>query len=241
MLKRNMGSWNYHTERILGRVTGPLRRRRVRYFVRHFRLGPHHRVLDLGSEDGSYLGANYPYPGSILLADIDEAPMKRGVARFGLRGYHVIPPEGRLPFEDAEFDAVWCNSVIEHVTLPRAELDRVRDEVFRRRADEHQFAFAREVARVAKQYFVQTPYIHFPIESHSWLPLIQYLPHEARWMLSRRLRALWVKRWTADFLLYDRSRFGRHFFDATRILTERVAGLPKSLIAVKLHEPSLSP
>jgi hypothetical protein len=226
-------SWNYCTEEVLGRMTGPLRRRRVRLFVEQLRLGPHHRVLDLGSEDGSYLGTSYPHPENVLLGDIDEGPMKAGVVRYGLRGYRVISPEGPLPFGDQEFDAVWCNSVIEHVTLPRSELERVEDEAFCHRADEHQFAFAREIARVGKRYLVQTPYIHFPVESHSWLPLVQYLSQERRWRLSRRLSAIWVKRWRADFLLYDQDRFRRHFFDATRIVTERVLGIPKSLIAVK--------
>ena len=63
-----------------------------------------------------------------------------------------------LPFEDAEFDLAYCSSVIEHV--PRG-----------RRA-----AFAAELRRVARGWYVQTPARSFPIEPHSLLPGAHWLP-----------------------------------------------------------------
>lgn len=219
--------------RRLGKLTRGLKRKRVELFVRLLGLGPGDRVLDLGSEAGAYLSAYYPHPQNIVLADIDEEPMRRGVARFGLAGYRVIPADGPLPFRDAEFDAVWCNSCIEHVTLGRPELGRVSDREFRARADQHQRQFASEVERIARRYFVQTPFFHFPIESHAWLPFMQYLPQESRFLLSQRLKPYWIKQWTADFLLYDMRRFRDHFPGASAIRVERVCGIPKSLIAIR--------
>lgn len=58
--------------------------------------------------------------------------------------------------------------MIEHVTVPKARVWELRSGVqFRREARERQRAFADEVRRLGRQYFVQTPYRHFPIESHS--------------------------------------------------------------------------
>lgn len=228
-----MLEWNQYTERQLSRLTHRLKSWRVRFFVRALHLGPNHSVLDLGSEDGSYLARYYPYPQNLVLADLAEAPMKRGVERYGLRGYIVLPEEGLLPIRDRQYDAVWCNSVIEHVTVPRKELASIQHKEFCRRADEHQRRFAAEIRRIALRYFVQTPYVHFPVEAHSWLPLVQYLPHTTRWWLSRRLRRLWVKQWTPDFHLYDFRRFQGHFPDATAFHVERVLGLPKSLMAIR--------
>lgn len=224
------GRWNDRTERRLSRITDGLKRKRVERFMSACGIGPTHTILDLGSEDGSYLASCYPYPKQIVLADVDEGPMRDGVRKFGLKDYVVIPRDGGLPFSDGAFDAVWCNSVIEHVTLPRAELATARDAEFRRRADAHQRAFATEVARVGRAYFVQTPHRHFPIEAHSWLPFTQYLPQELRWRASRALRRVWVKQWKADFLLYDAKRFQSHFPGAT-IEVETVFGLPKALLA----------
>jgi hypothetical protein len=230
------GRWNDLSESQLSRLTARLKRKRVERFVEACRLDASHTILDLGSEDGSYLASCYPYPQNIVLADIDDGPMREGVRRYGLKGYEVIPRDGALPFSRGSFDAVWCNSVIEHVTLPRAELAVASDRDFRRDADAHQQAFASEVDRVGRSFFVQTPYLHFPVEAHSWLPLMQYLPQDWRWTASRALRRVWVKKWKADFLLYDEARFARHFPGA-RIEFERVFGLTKALIAIKTAGP----
>ena len=67
------------------------------------------------------------------------------------------PPPG-LPFTDGEFDLVYCSSVIEHVPPARRE------------------TFARELRRVGRGWFVQTPAFSFPIEPHALLPFAHWLP-----------------------------------------------------------------
>jgi hypothetical protein len=227
--------WNAYVEGKLSALTHGLRRKRVENFVRKLRLGPNDLVLDLGSEDGSYLAGSYPYPHNIVLADLDEEPMRTGVQKFGLRDYIVLSLDGTIPAGDRHFNAVWCNSVIEHVTVDRALLPSLSDREFRRRADEHQRRFASEIARVAEQYFVQTPYVHFPIESHAWLPGIQYLSQPTRLRLSRLLRRGWIKQWTPEFYLYDVARLREHYPDATALEVERFLGLPKSLIVMRVR------
>jgi len=230
-----MPKWNQFTEEHLGKITRRVKQRRVDFFVKVLDLGPNDRVLDLGSEDGSYLGTSYPFPGKITLADIPakEKSMKMGVEKFGLNGFKILPLDGGLPFADLEFDVVWCNSVIEHVTVDRDEQETLSDPEFVRRAAAHQAAFAREIARVGKKYFVQTPYKHFPVESHSWFPFVQYAPQPVRTRLARIMKKVWVKQWKADFHLYDMNRFRREFGDATGVFYERALFLPKALIAYK--------
>ena len=228
-----MPKWNAYTERQLSRITARLKRKRVEMFVRILGLRPDDIVLDLGSEDGSYLASYYPYPRNIVLADLLEEPMKRGVARHGLKSYVVLEQDEPIPAGDREFDAVWCNSVIEHVTIDRAELASVSSGAFRHRADQRQRLFAQEISRVGKRYFVQTPYLHFPLEAHAWLPGVQYLPQSMHWRLSRWLKKVWVKQWGPDYHLYDFRRFRAHFPDATFFHIERFLGLPKSLLAIR--------
>jgi SAM-dependent methyltransferase len=67
-----------------------------------------------------------------------------------------------LPFAADEFDLVYCSSVIEHVPPPRRA------------------AFAAEVRRVGRGWFVQTPAFSFPVEPHSLLPFAHWLPVRAR-------------------------------------------------------------
>ena len=63
-----------------------------------------------------------------------------------------------LPFAEDEFDLVYCSSVIEHVAPSRRE------------------AFAAELRRVGRGWFVQTPAFSFPIEPHALLPFAHWLP-----------------------------------------------------------------
>jgi SAM-dependent methyltransferase len=67
-----------------------------------------------------------------------------------------------LPFADGAFDLAYCSSVIEHV------------------APAHRAAFARELRRVARGWYVQTPAYSFPVEPHALLPFAHWLPHALR-------------------------------------------------------------
>jgi len=80
-------------------------------------------------------------------------------------------------FKDKEFDIVFSNSVIEHV----GEL-------------EDQKKMAREVQRVGKHYFVQTPNYYFPMEPHFLFPGYQFLPLAIRVWLLRHYDLGFMKR-----------------------------------------------
>jgi SAM-dependent methyltransferase len=120
-----------------------------------------------------------------------------------------------LPFADGAFDLVYCSSVIEHV--PPA-----------RRA-----AFARELRRVGRGWYVQTPAWSFPIEPHSLLPGAQWLP--ARWR--RRYWRLGAAAGTwEDISLLRRHELWELF--EREVFKERMGLLAKSWIAVKRIDPS---
>jgi len=93
------------------------------------------------------------WPNRITLADIHEGPMRRGAGRFGFEGWMLLSGDGTVPVKDRAFDAVWCNSVIEHVTVPRSELPGMSDREFLDRSEATQARFAREIARIASGYF----------------------------------------------------------------------------------------
>lgn len=62
-----------------------------------------------------------------------------------------------LPFADDAFDVVYCSSVVEHID------------------PESRFAFAAEIRRVGRGWYVQTPAWEFPIEPHALLPSAHWL------------------------------------------------------------------
>ena len=123
-------------------------------------------------------------------------------------------------FSDGEFDIVFSNSVIEHV----GDMDAQR-------------AMAKEIRRVGKRYFVQTPNRHFPVEPHYVFPFIQYLPKEVqyhiilRWPFSRNsYRNPEISRMHVEEIrLLNRKELLELFPDA-QVYSEMCLGLKKSYV-----------
>jgi SAM-dependent methyltransferase len=132
------------------------------------------------------------------------------VARPGYPGPFVQADASvRLPFADGEFDLAYANSVIEHVAPARRP------------------AFAAELRRVARGWYVQTPARSFPIEPHSLLPGAQWLPLGLR-------RRYWRLGATGDW--QEIALLGRRELEALfgAAEPERFGPLAKSWISVRL-------
>jgi SAM-dependent methyltransferase len=141
----------------LARLAGPLaaraRARRHALLFGLTELQPGARVLDVGC---GRIGLRALEPAlDITGVDLVERPEYPGA-------FVRADAADGLPFADDEFDLVYCSSVIEHV--PPA-----------RRA-----AFAAEVQRAGRGWFVQTPAYSFPIEPHALLPFAHWLPPRLR-------------------------------------------------------------
>lgn len=212
------------------------RQKRAALFRSAFQLRPDTKILDLGSESGSnihaVLSGTPVSPANTYIADIDPAAVERGAQRFGFQPV-LVGENGKLPFPDGYFDIVYCSSVIEHVTLPKNEIWTTRSgKEFRTRSLEHQRAFACEIQRVGRQFFVQTPYRWFVLESHSWLPFIGWLPREAIIPTLRFARKFWPKWTSPDWYLLNRRELAS-MFEGAEIRDEKWLGLTKSIMAVK--------
>jgi 2-polyprenyl-3-methyl-5-hydroxy-6-metoxy-1,4-benzoquinol methylase len=123
--------------------------------------------------------------------------------------------------EDNQFDIVFSNSVIEHVG-----------------GYEQQKRMAREIQRVGKRYFVQTPNYYFPIEPHFLFPGFQWLPVSVRVFLISHFSLGWVKRipdtdearkLIKSIRLLRKSEFLALFPEA-KLYEEKLFGLAKSFI-----------
>lgn len=196
------------------------RARRMRRFVRDFGITAHTRVLDIGGTFYNWTLA--PVRPRLTLLNLPRAtePVPEGVDWVAADGC-------ALPFADASFDVVFSNSVIEHL----ATIERQR-------------LFAAEVARVGKQYYVQTPNRWFPVETHLLTPCIHYLPKRwqaplvRRWTVWAMLTGIqgerknfYIEHYLAEVRLLDRGELQAHFPHAT-VVPEHFPGLTKSLIAM---------
>ena len=129
-----------------------------------------------------------------------------------------------LDAEDNAFDIAHSNSVIEHVG------DWAQMEMF-----------ARETQRLAPRYYVQTPYFWFPVEPHFSAPFFHWLPEATRArMLMKRDHGFMQRtddlgaamRAVQHARLLDKTMM-RHLVPDARQVDETVAGLTKSLMAIR--------
>ena len=114
----------------------------------------------------------------------------------------------RLPFDDGAFDLAYSSSVVEHVRVERRA------------------AFAAEVRRVARGWYVQTPARSFPIEPHALLPFAHWLPVALR----RQYWRLGAQGHWEDISLLRRGEMTALFGPP---VPERMGPLTKSWVSVK--------
>ena len=187
----------------IARLASPLaaraRARRHEQFFALTRLPEDARVLDLGC---GALGLRGLEP-QLEITGVDLQPRPDYPGPF----VRADAADG-LPFADHEFDLVYCSSVIEHVPPPRRD------------------AFAAELRRVGRGFFVQTPAFSFPLEPHALLPFAHWLPVALR---KRYWRYGAAGDWE-EISLLRRAELERLFGPA---LAERVGPLVKSWVCVQ--------
>lgn len=139
-----------------------IRKKTFGLFMRKIRPTARDAILDLGitadilTEADNYFEVLYPFPDKITGAGVEDlSKLKTIYPRM-----NVIQADGRnLPFNPHSFDIVFSGSVLEHVGS--------RDD---------QRRFVSEALRVGKRVFISTPNRYFPLEVHTGLPLLHYLP-----------------------------------------------------------------
>ena len=201
------------------------------------------KILDFGSSEGSHINEIVKNTKinkhNVYIADIDKNALNRGRKKFGFKTI-LIRKNSILPFRNKYFDIVYSNSVIEHVTheisqYPQVEKKRIwkinSNKEFRKNALKNQNKFAKEIIRLGKNYFVQTPYKHFPIESHSWLPFVQYLPRPILISSIKILNLFWIKKTQPDWNLLLMSDM-KKFFPDSKIIQEKRLGFIKSIMSL---------
>lgn len=132
-------------------------------FEKCFPPKPKQRILDLGVDSSSetadlhFFEYFYPYREKVVAAGLETGELFNSL--YPQIHYVQVKRNTPLPFEDKSFDIVFCNAVIEHVG-----------------GKEQQARFLSDIIRVGKSAFVTTPNRWYPIELHTVMPLIHYLP-----------------------------------------------------------------
>jgi hypothetical protein len=200
-----------------GSLTHRVRQRRDEEFKRRFPDLADMRVLDLGGTAVSWrvLGLR---PDSVTLVNLDR------------------PEEPAEPWMTAvqadacaggfgKYDLVFSNSLIEHLG-----------------GHARRQQFAEVVRESAPSWWIQAPYRYFPIEPHWFFPCFQFLPFRVRRVVCQHWNTLHqpalkdpaeAAELVASVELPSATEM-RMYFPDTEIWFERIAGLPKSLVSIKV-------
>ena len=165
-------------------------------FIATMQPKPTDEILDVGvsdvvSDDANVVERKYPYPKRITACGIGDAVEFK--ASYPKIRYVRIPPNQRLPFEDAAFEVATSNAVLEHVC-----------------SRENQSLFVSELCRVARRVFISVPHRYFPVEHHTALPFVHY----SESLFAAACRATGKNEWSdpANLILMTR----RRLFDLAR-------------------------
>lgn len=146
----------------IGRLLVRIREQVFCTFMTSLRPAPGDSILDIGASAEDHQSSNhfekrYPHTSKICALGIDHLPTL--TAQFP--GLTVVQGDARkLPFATRSFDFVHSHAVIEHVGS-RAQ----------------QAEFLSEALRVARKgVFITTPNRWHPMEAHTGLPFLHYLP-----------------------------------------------------------------
>ncbi len=150
---------------VSARISLRSRERKLCLFLDLLQPGPETSVVDVGVTDAPFGGGStdnffealYPWPERITA--VGHTELDRFQAAFP--AVTAVRADGReLPFADGAFDLGFSNAVIEHVAGGR----------------QGQRRFLAELCRVARRVFVTTPNRVFPVDPHSLLPFVHWLP-----------------------------------------------------------------
>ena len=181
------------------------RKRKLELFLDELAPTAETTVLDVGADelgfgDGggcktlNFFEELYPWPERITALGLHDGA--------GFRAHYPAIPyvQGNaleLPFADSAFDVVFSNAVIEHVG-----------------GREEQRRFVSEAVRVGRRVFLTTPNRRFPLEVHTRLPLVHWLPDG---VAHRAYRAT-GKSWAEEIHLLSRRSLASLFLGRVRVL-----------------------
>jgi len=155
--------------RVASQVSLRSRKRKLDLFLALFEPGPGSSVVDVGVTNATFGGGSsdnffealYPWPERVTAVGATELD----VFAAAFPQVRAVRADGReLPFADGEFDFGFSNAVVEHVAGGR----------------DGQRRFVHELCRVSRRVFVTTPNRWFPLEVHTLLPFVHWLPGRAR-------------------------------------------------------------
>jgi len=196
-----------------------IRRKMFSKFMTAIKPNENQKILDIGvTSDSKYQESNYfeklyPHKEKIVCVGTEDGSHLE-TQYPGIRFVQIVPQES-LPFRDKEFDITFCNAVIEHVGDSK-----------------RQKKFINEMLRVSSSFFLTTPNRWCPVEFHTAIPLLHFLPKKIyRKILNVLGETYWSKEENLNLLTKKELRALFAKDSNVSIDNMRLLGLSTNLIA----------
>lgn len=192
---------------------------RMQYFLKLIEpLQKPLKILDVG-------GTEYLWEQIGLKEDMNYSITLLNLSRQNVTGKNFKSIAGDATdlsnFKDNTFDIVFSNSVIEHLYTK-----------------DNQKKMSKEVMRVGKYYFIQTPNKYFFLEPHYLLPFIHFFSKSIQYFILTRTKLSRLRKWNPDLAkrYTDEIRLISHneikkMFLGSFVWKEKFLGFNKSFIA----------
>jgi len=208
-----------------GNFSSKLRRKRFNLFQQYIEKSElkNPKIVDVGGtkvyweQINNYFNSSY----SPVIINISKNELLES-------NYSGIVGDGKfLSFiKDNIFDIAYSNSVIEHLLT-----------------FEEQIEMTKNIRRVAKYYFIQTPAFIFPLEPHFLFPFFHWLPKKIRIWLVTHFNLGWFKKCVnkndAEILVNSIRIVMKNelkiLFSGAQILTEKFLMIPKSYLITNMN------
>lgn len=164
--------YRYTAKGWLSDISLKARTRIFKFFMDELIPLPDEKVLDVGATsdmsrpESNFFEHMYPFKNRVTAAGVEDVALLKD--RLPDVSFVRIKPGEPLPFADEEFDLAFSNATLEHV-----------GDAGRRKA------FVRELTRVSRRGLIAVPDRSFPVEHHTCLPFLHWLPREVHWTLLR--------------------------------------------------------
>ena len=207
-----------HRSRLAYCLATRSRQAKLQLLLNQIGADPSVRILDIGAgREWEYsentLEKYCPHPERIVAVSLHEEIYDLGHAYPTVAWVQADGLE--LPFADKAFDIAVSNAVIEHVIGDNA----------RRR-------FIGEMLRVASRCFVTTPNALFPVDPHSRLPIVHWLPNKWHNWITRRIGIGFISKGPGGYFDSITPDQLRSYFPDREKVQIRLGWLGMTLIAI---------
>jgi ubiquinone/menaquinone biosynthesis C-methylase UbiE len=210
------------TSPLIDKISFSVRRRIFGMFLDAVKPLPNEKIIDIGAFAGSedpnqnFMEQLYKHPENITAVGIEDASfLERQYP--GLKFIKIVAGK-KLPFDDDQFDIGFSSATIEHVGT-----------------DKDQEFFLRECLRVSRRLFLVTPNRFYPVEFHTRVPFLHWLPKKA---FGRILKMIGLEFYSKEenLNLLDRKKLLKivpdRYRDKARLEPCRFLGITSNLILV---------